>query len=211
MKQTKKLLGKLPSVFENKFPSPGIVLTKGGPKVGVYVASELGFSYAGRYFLENYVHPKLEELGAFIFDPFRLCGEYLTPKMFDKTRSAKSLEKDWKKFGEVVIPTVDYELLIPKSGLMFAICEGSSVDEGMAAEMAFMATNFGPVIAVRSDFRLGESLAAGTNFAVSHFASRRYFGGSYHENSKKDLAYESAFKAMKEIIDKKLKEWGKSK
>lgn len=203
--------GKLPSVFEKyQFPEPGIVLTDQGPKVPVYVASGLGFNFAGRFFLEHYVHPKLEQEGAFILDPFQICGELLDLDLLDDKRSLLELKRGWQRFNNVIIHTVNYRLAIPRSGLVFAICEGYPVDEGMASEMAYAATNFCPVVAVRSDFRLSENVATGTNPAVHVFASSQY-GGSYYENSIADQAYQSAFSAVRELIDRRLRAWGKEK
>jgi hypothetical protein len=193
LEEARALLGgKLPRVFEQyQFPKPGIVLTEKGPKVPVYVASGQGFNFSGRYFLDNYVHPNLESRGAFILDPFALCGEFVDSNALNETRSMADIRKYWERFNDVVIPTVNYGLSIPRSGLLFAVCEGYPVDEGMAAEMADFATNFGPVIAIRSDIRLTENLATGTNPAVKAFASEQY-GGSYHESDIADTAYESA-------------------
>lgn len=208
LEEAKGILGgKLPSVFDKyEFPQQGIVLTEGGPKVAVYVASGQGFNYPGRYFLDRYVHPGLEERGAFILDPFALCGEFLDPNLFDESRPLVEIRKGWERFNNVVIPTVNYGLAIPRAGLLFAICEGYPVDEGMAAEMANIATNFAPVIAVRSDFRLAENIASGTNPVVRVFASEKY-GGSYHESSVGDTAYQTAFTAAEKIINQRLDEW----
>ncbi len=201
--------GRLPQVFEKyEFPQQGIVLTESGPRVPVYVASGQGFNYPGRFFLDHYVHPNLERKGAFILDPFALCGEYLELSLFDESRPLADIRKGWERFNNIIIPTVNYGLAIPRAGLLFAICEGYPVDEGMAAEMANIATNFAPIVAVRSDFRLAENIASGTNPAVRVFASEQY-SGSYHENSTGDNAYQAAFDAAGKIISKKIEEWNK--
>lgn len=211
LKEARTILGgKLPSVFEKyEFPIPGIVTTKQGPKVPVYVASGLGFNYPGRYFLNSYLHPCLEQIGAFVLDPFALCGELLDQRLFDEKRSLGEIKRGWERFNDVVIPTVNYGLAIPRAGLLFAVCEGYPVDEGMATEIRDAVAKGVPVVAVRSDFRLAENVATGTNPAVKAFASRE-FGGSYHESPVANSAYENAFASAKKIIDHRLAEWKES-
>jgi len=208
LKDAKMILGKLPSVFEKySFYPDGIVLTDKGPKVAVYVASGEGFNFTGRYFLDNYLHPRIESIGGFVLDPFKLCAEFRDPRIENQNISVSAKKTMEERFGTVVIPTVNYGLSIPRSGLLFAILDGYPVDEGGSSEIAFMATNFGPVVVARSDFRLAESLASGTNWAVRHFATEKYSGGSYHEDPNTDLAYLKALRATKQIIDRKLEKW----
>ncbi len=199
--------GRLPSVFEKyDFPAQGIVLTEFGPRVPVYVASGLGFNYPGRHFLDHYIHPTIRNIKGFALDPFALCGELLDPCLFDGTRLLRDIKKGWERFNDIVIPTVNYGLAIPRAGLLFAVCEGYPVDEGMSTEIRDAVANNIPVVAVRSDFRLAENIATGTNPAVRAFASAR-FGGSYHESSVGTYAYQQAFKSAEIIIDQRLAEW----
>ncbi len=207
--QARRVLGgKLPSVFEKyDFPAQGIVITEDGPKVPVYVASDQGFKYPGKQALRKDIHPSLEEKGAFILDPFAMCGEFVEPSLFDQNRPLVDLIKDWGWFNDNVIHTVNYGLAIPRAGLVFAICEGAVLDDGMSAEIAYAATNFCPVVAARSDFHLNENVATGINPAVRVFAHPRYHGGSYHENPIEDSAYQSAFNAAEKIIQRILQNW----
>lgn len=78
--------------------------------------------------------------------------------------------------------------------------EGYPVDEGVAAEVTYMA-NFGPVVAVRTDLRLAENAATGTNPAVTYFASDN-FGGKYYEGPN---AYEEGYLLLGNMIQSYLK------
>lgn len=202
--------GRLPSIFEKyDFPESGIVLTPDGPKVPVYVASGLGFSYPGKYFLDHNLHPRLRKADAFILDPFTLCGEFTDPTLFDQSRPLIELIREWRKFNSKVIDTVNYKLAIPRAGLVFAVCEGYPIDEGMSSEVAYAATNFCPVAGVRSDFRMGENVATGTNPAVRGFCEEEYGGLGYFENPLVGNAYKSATLAVKQFITSKLTSYEK--
>lgn len=204
LEESRALLGgKLPSIIENTvFTNDGLAETPQGLRVPVYLANGLGFNAAGRYFLENEVKPHMEEAGALVLDPFQQCGELLNPNTFDLKQTVESQLSRWRYFNHNIIGTINYGLLIPRSKVMFAIMEGSPTDEGVAAEIAYMATNFGPVIGVRTDFRLAENSAAGTNPAVTYFMNPGYFGGEYFEGPS---AYESAYNLLRkrcsDIID----------
>lgn len=197
--------GRLPSIIENtEFTRDGLVKTPQGLRVPVYLASGLGFNAAGRYFLEKEVKPSMEKAGALVLDPFQQCGELLDPETFDQKQTVESQLSRWEKFNQDIIGTVNYGLLIPRSKIMFAIMEGYPTDEGVAAEVAYMATNFGSVIGVRTDLRLAENSATGTNPAITYFM-RDSFGGKYFEGPS---AYEDAFRLLKnycsELIKKSL-------
>jgi hypothetical protein len=203
--------GKLPSVFEKyDFPVPGIVLTENGPRVPVYPASGQGFSFPGNFFLDNYLHPKIEAIGGFVLNPFAMCGEFVRPEMFDDDRPLADLRKDWDKFNREVVDTVNYKLAIPRAGIILSLCEGVPVDDGMSSEMSYTATNTAIVVAVRSDFRGGENVATGTNPAVSIFAKEKY-GGQYFESSLGDNAYKQAFLLMEDIINRRIARWEQTK
>lgn len=188
--------GRLPSIIENTvFTNDGLAKTPQGLRVPVYLASGLGFNDPGRYFLEKEVKPRMEEAGALVLDPFQQCGEFLDPKTFDQNQTVESQLSRWKNFNQNIIGTVNYGLLIPHSKIMFAVMEGYPTDEGVAAEVAYMATNFGPVIGTRTDLRLAENSATGTNPAVTYFMGQAYFGGKYFEGP---FAYENAYELLKE-------------
>ena len=194
--------GRLPSSIEDTvFTNDGLVETPSGLRVPVYLASGLGFNAAGRYFLEKDVKPRMEEAGALVLDPFQQCGEFLDPEIFDPKQTVESQRSRWQKFNQIV-GIINYGLLIPRSLIMFAIMEGYPTDEGVAAEVAYMASNFGQVIGVRTDLRLAENPATGTNPAVTYFMQRIYSGGMYFEGpSAYEDAYEFLNKCCSNIIN----------
>ena len=199
LEQAKVILGgKLPSIIETThFNENGLAVTQLGLKVPVYLASGLGFNAVGRYFIEHEIKPRMQAAGALVLDPLEQCGEFTTPDMFDTNQPVEDYLAKWRHFNQVVVGTVNYQLLIPRSKIMLAIMEGYPVDEGVAAEVAYMATNFGPVIAVRTDFRRAENAATGTNPAVTYFASEA-FGGIYYESPN---AYEDAYQFLETAIN----------
>ena len=197
-----ELGGKLPSIIESTtFTLDGLAKTEKGLLVPVYLANGLGFNEAGRYFIDHEIKPRMEDAGSLVFDPFEQCGEFIQSEVFDSQQIVESQVEKWKHFNQTVIGIVDYELLIPRSKIMFAIMEGYPTDEGVAAEAAYMATHFGPVIGVRTDFRLAENPATGTNPAVSYFMTKESFGGGYFEGPG---SYDKAFELLKELCDKEI-------
>ena len=189
--------GKLPSVFEQiKFDDKGLVITPEGPKVPIYVASGLGFNQAGTSFLKGEIIPKLESLGAFVFNPFEICAEFIDPSFFDEKISVEEQKTLWQKFNRQ-IGVINYGLAIPRSKIMFAILEGHPPDEGAASEIPYM-VNFGPVVGVRTDFRLAENPATGTNPAITYFMQEPYRGGYFEGQD----AYERGYELVGKLIDK---------
>lgn len=194
--------GRLPSIIEKTtFTRDGLVKTPQGLRVPVYLANGLGFNVPGRYFLEKEIKPRMENAGVLVLDPFQQCGELLDPETFNQSQSVASQLARWKNFNQQTIGTVNYKLLIPHAKIMFAVLEGYPSDEGVAAEISYMAVNFGPVIGVRTDFRLAENPATGTNPAVTYFTQDE-FGGKYFEGSS---AYEGAFKLLKDYCSELIK------
>ena len=191
-------LEKLPSVLtENKFNEKGLVETDSGLLVPAYVASELGFNFPGRYFLDNYLYPRLREAGVLPLCPFTSCAEYLGI-MPDKDRPLREHEEYWENFVEI-IGKVNYETLMPRSKFMIAVMEGDRVDEGVAAETAYFSQHHGPVIGFRTDFRLSENMAAPINGAVRYFMEREEYNGQFFAGPDAD---KEALKAIKTLAER---------
>lgn len=190
------LRGRLPSIIEKTtFNAEGLAETAEGLKVPVYLASGLGFNAPGRYYIDHEIKPRMEQAGALVFDPFQQCADLLDPDVFNQQQSVEAQLTRWRYFNQKVIGTVNYHLLIPRSKIMFAVMEGYPTDEGVAAEVAYMATNFGPVIGARTDFRQAENPATGTNPAVTWFMQEH---GGYFEGPN---AYDKAFQKLAQLID----------
>lgn len=172
------ILGKYPSVIEKAhINEAGLVETKSGElRVPVYVASELGFHYPGRYFLDNVLYPKLEANGAYILDPFNACAEFLPANVFDSERTVAEIRLLWNQFNEIV-GFVNYRVLLPRAKALIAIGEGGHLDDGVSAEIVHAAMQELPIpiLVVRSDFRLSENIT-GLNPANTYFMDKRYNG-----------------------------------
>lgn len=197
-KDLRKKLKTPPSVIrENKFNEKGLVETASGLLVPAYVASPLGFNFPGRYFLETYFYPRLrEECMVLPLCPFTACAEYLDFSKLNENMPVREEKEFWKQFNRV-IGAVNYGVLFPKSKFLIALCEGHYVDEGVAAEIAHFADDYGKVIAVRSDFRLAENRAAPINLAIEPFIDKFRCGPTASEN-----VYIRAFKEIKDLADK---------
>lgn len=192
--EAKSILGKLPSVVENTtFTPEGLVESPNGLLVPAYVASGLGFNVPGRHHLDEVIYPKLAEHGIFPLCPFSACAEFIDPGLFDEGQSVADQKAGWQQFNRDVVGTVNYGLLMPRAKAMVAIMEGSPTDEGVAAEVAYFASNIGPVFGMRTDFRLAENPATGTNPAVTFFMGGPRYGGGYFEGQQ---AYEQAYERV---------------
>lgn len=200
LKISRKLerLDHIPAVIKNnQFTADGFVRSPSGLLVPAYIGSELGFNYPGRLFLNNTFHPRLLSIGIMPFCPFTACGEYLGPNAFDTKRTVEEDRVFWKNFNLLVGP-VNYETLIPNTKIMIGITDGSHhVDDGLSAEMAFYAAmGFGPVVAIRSDFRMSENSAAPINPAVRYFTDEGPYNGHFYDGPN---AYEDAFKGLEKL------------
>lgn len=188
-----KDLKRLPSVVTtNKFTEKGLVKTDSGLLVPAYIANQFGFNWPGREFLRNIFYPELRKAGVLPLCPFEASREYLgLPN---------------KKFNDVV-GIVDYQVLIPRSKLMVAILDGGhAVDDGVAAEIGHYATfGYGPVLGIRSDFRLAENKDSEINIAVRYFMDRGPYGGMFFSG---DSAYKDALRETKTLAGRIRKELG---
>ncbi|MCK4808009.1 MAG: hypothetical protein KAS90_00140 [Candidatus Aenigmarchaeota archaeon] len=183
-------LDKQPLVIaENVFDENGFVETDNGLLVPAYIGSQLGFNVPGKYFLEQFYN-ELIEIGVLPLCPFMSCDEYLDISYLNDNMSVKEHIEFWKNFNENIIPSVNYDTLIPKAKFMIAILDGShGIDDGVSSEIAYFASNYGSVFGIRSDFRLAENIAGGVNSAVSHFFSKERYNGAYFEGPE---AYDNA-------------------
>jgi hypothetical protein len=153
----------------------------------------LGFNVPGRHFLDEFFYPKLKEVGVLPLCPFAACSEYLDFSKLNDNMSVREFREFWYKFNKLV-GLVNYETLMPHAKFMIALEEGHSLDDGLCAEISYFAVTHGPVIGIRSDFRLSENIAASINPAVEHFHTNgKFFSGQ--------SAYEDAFKTIKELAN----------
>ncbi len=141
------------------------------------------------------LYPKLEEMGVYVLDPFAACAKFLPADVFNDQQSVAEQRKKWERFNKT-IGLVNYGILMPYAKMMIAVMEGYPPDEGLAAEVSYFSSNFGPVLGVRSDFRLAENPAATANPAITFFMGGPY-GGDYFEGPG---SHEELFEMTKQLV-----------
>ncbi len=193
-------LEKLPSVIrENKFNARGLMETESGLLVPAYVGSQLGFNTPGQEFLAKFYARLQQEEGVLPLCPFKACSEYLDFSKLSDDMPLSQYREFWEKFNEVIC-MVNYETLMPHSRFMIALFDGSHAsDDGLCSEVAFFAEHRGPVIGIRSDFRLSENIAATINPAIRYFLDLGLYEGQFFDGPG---AYERAHTAIKTLADK---------
>lgn len=203
------LLGKYPSVVEkNEFTLGGFVKHDDRILVPVYVGGDYGFNFKGRFFMDQWLRPRLEEAGAFILDPFEACGEFLDFKSLQDDNQTIAQRRLVDKGFNDVINMVNNGILMPRAGYMLAELEGKVLDDGVSSEVAYFASNFGPVIGVRSDIRPGENSDSGINAQVKSYMTIEDYGGKYFENpNASEDAYVEAIAYLKENIQEMLRDY----
>ncbi len=191
------MLGKLPSVIKNnKFDKNGFVIHKSGLLVPAYVGNQLGFSVPGKKFLDQEFYPELIKQGVFPLCPFSACAEYLDFSKLNDEMSVKAFTSFWDSFNKI-IGEVNYETLMPYSKFMIALFDGSHAsDDGLCAEVGYFAQKHGPVIGIRSDFRLSENIAAPINPAVRYFIDGGQYKGQFFSGNN---AYEDGLKGIEKL------------
>ena len=192
-------LEKIPSIIENnKFNEKGLIVLETELLVPVYIGSQLGFNEPGKLYLNKFFYPKLRKMGAMPLCPFTACEEYLDFSMLNKNMTAKEQLIFWNEFNKI-IGIVNYEALMPKSKFMIALFDGGhAVDDGLSAEVAHFANKHGPVIGIRSDFRLAENPAAPINPAIRYFIDMGPFAGQFFDGCS---AYANAFSAIEKLAN----------
>jgi len=134
-----------------------------------YLASQLGFSETGLFVLEKWIIPEIEKIGIIINNPFSECAKNLDLEHLGKIEKLDEERRFWRAFNLKVTPTNNK--LMEESDCMLAILDGGhAVDDGVSGEMGYYAgIQRGPIITLRSDFRLGENIATSINPQLSGY------------------------------------------
>lgn len=193
-------LKKIPTMIsKNVFNNKGLI--KRGKKwlVPAYVGSQLGFNEPGKIFIYKYFYPRLEkEAGVYALCPFLACSEYIG-KIPSRLSAIEKHQNFWNNFNKLV-GIINVEYLMPHSKFMIALVEGHSLDDGLCSEIADYARNFGPVLGIRSDVRLGENLGSSINPAVRYYMDLGPFKGLFINDSID--SYNKAIRIIKSVADK---------
>lgn len=134
-------------------------------KPKIYLANCMGFNAIGRDVMNNKIIPRLEEMGIEVLEPFREGLKNLDMEKPGKMENVKEKEKLEMELSRE-IPKLNDSLMLKSDALLPVLDGPEGVDDGIASEIGFFAgINNGkkPIIAVRSDFRMGENTAVPIN------------------------------------------------
>jgi len=131
----------------------------------VYVASPLGFSDAGRYYLKKYLLPRVRKLGLDVLDPWDKVINKNTVEIAGKSKTMpKNVAMGIGKKNAEMIRDCD---------VVLAVLDGSDVDSGVAAEIGYAHGIGKRILGYRGDSRLtGESARCLVNLQVESFIEK---------------------------------------
>ncbi len=133
----------------------------------IYIASPLGFSEAGKFFLNEKLVPVFTRLGLDIIDPWVLTS----PEIINSASSMPAGENRIKAWSDLnrIIAGNNIKGIIESDGV-FAVLDGTDVDSGTAAEIGYASAIGKAVTAYRGDFRsAGDNEGSIVNLQVAWF------------------------------------------
>ena len=133
----------------------------------IYIASPLGFSETGRFFLYNKLVPLLSGLNLQCIDPWKLTPEDLFQKI-NSIEEGDEKRKEWIRLNKIIAE--NNKNGIERSDGMLAVLDGTDVDSGTAAEIGYAAALNKKICGYRSDFRRsGDNEGSVINLQVEYF------------------------------------------
>ena len=157
-------------------------------KPWIYLANPLGFSEAGRKFIDTDIIPALSKHGQ-VIDPFKLIDRAQIDKIEAMSVGPERVGA-WRVLNaEIGKLNQDH---IDSSDILFAVLDGVDVDSGTASEIGYAYARKKLIIGYRGDFRLSADNEGGVvNLQVEHFI--RSSGGTIIRGlSELDQAFSSA-------------------
>ena len=148
----------------------------------IYLAGPLGFSEAGSSFHKGTVVPAVGRLGHVPFDPWSDepppgIDAGLAAEIKDLAAEIKlvlamdygAAKRDaWRKLNPRI--GAKNRALIDACDMVFAVLDGTDVDSGTAAEIAYAFAKGGPILGYRGDFRLSaDNEGSVVNLQVEYF------------------------------------------
>jgi nucleoside 2-deoxyribosyltransferase len=133
----------------------------------IYVASPLGFSEAGRHFLDAVLLPLLRRLGFEVLDPWALTdpGRIAAVQALPEGPSRREA---WRALNLEMAET--NRAAIDRAQAMLAVLDGVDVDSGTAAEIGYAFARGTRIVGYRGDFRLSaDNEGAAVNLQVEYF------------------------------------------
>jgi nucleoside 2-deoxyribosyltransferase len=144
----------------------------------LYIASNLGFTEAGRYFYYNRMLRLLEEHGHSLLDPWTLLPAKTITRV-QSIRAATVRKAAWRRTNTNIARKNQNG--IDRCDILVAVLDGTDVDSGTAAEIGYAFARNKRVFGYRSDFRIAaDNEGAKTNLQVEYFI--RESGGAILSN-----------------------------
>lgn len=136
----------------------------------IYCASPLGFSDAGRMFLNSFIRPAFEKAGLEMIDPWKLTPQADVDAVLAMPYGQQRRHA-WTLLSETIGENNTGGIL--RAHGLFAVLDGTDVDSGTAAEIGFAAGCGMPIAGYRGDFRLAaDNEGVTVNLQVEHFIRR---------------------------------------
>ena len=133
----------------------------------IYIASPLGFSEAGRFFLYEKLLPIFTKLELDVIDPWTLTS----PELINRVSSMQAGEERVRAWSDLnrVIAENNAKGIMDSDGV-FAVLDGPDVDSGTAAEIGYASAAGKIITAYRGDFRsAGDNEGSVVNLQVAWF------------------------------------------
>lgn len=122
------------------------------PNIKVYVASPLGFSEAGRYYLKKYYMPILKKRDLELLDPWKVV---LAQDSAEILRGARSMSR--KQAIEIGRQNAR---MIKEADVVLAVLDGPDVDSGVATEIGYAYGLGKRIVGYRGDFRFSTDVSS---------------------------------------------------
>lgn len=159
-------------------------------KLKVYVASPSGFCDNTRVWLRESLYPALSGPGIEIIDPWKAI---INASSSDLHESAKTMtHEEAMAIGRANMESIDL------ADAVFAVLDGTQVDDGAAGEIGYACRAGKRIIGYRGDYRFAtEVLSCRVNMQVEAFIE--HSGGHIHDNLKGAIAELREFGALNSL------------
>ncbi len=139
-------------------------------KKKIYIASPLGFSEVGRYWMNHVLFPAIKALGLEIIDPW---NSIYNKEFEDLNKLPPSKERnEMMSFVDLRCGQMNENSIVYADGVL-AILDGQDVDSGTASEVGYASALGKPILGYRGDFRLcSDNPGTTVNLQVEYFIKK---------------------------------------
>ncbi len=133
----------------------------------IYIASPLGFSEAGRFFMYERIIPLLAKSGIEVIDPWKLTPGHMIDNVI-KINDTDERTRAWQSMNMLIGD--NNRKGIERSDGLIAVLDGCDVDSGTAAEIGYAFALGKKITGYRGDFRYaGDNEGSTVNIQVEYF------------------------------------------